>query len=68
MNTQKCKGCEEDKPLEEFGVDRRNKRGKKYRCKKCVSSQMAEYYQRNRSKIKEYAKKYYLENKEEGSK
>jgi len=64
MNKQKCSKCKEEKLYEEFYKDKRNPRGIKYQCKKCVGSHSTKYYKENKAKRKEYAKKYYQENKE----
>jgi len=81
MDTQKCTKCGEEKLLEEYNIDKTNKvTGRVRRCKKCVSSKMAEYYQKNKAarkaarkeqyekhkeKIKERALEYYHKHKEE---
>ena len=33
-----CPGCETEKPIRDFGSDKRNKDGKQHRCRECVNA------------------------------
>ena len=43
-----CAKCKQEKPINDFGLDRRISRGRKYSCKECVNSE-------RRGKYKEQA-------------
>ncbi|MET8987752.1 endonuclease VII domain-containing protein [Nonomuraea wenchangensis] len=45
-----CTGCRQEKPLAEFGKQRRNRDGLMYRCKACMSAGQRAYYSENREK------------------
>lgn len=60
-----CSKCEEEKPLEEFYVDRRNADGHGCQCKTCVKPKLAEYYQKNKATTIARSQKRYRENGEE---
>lgn len=55
-----CTKCGEEKPLEEFSIQRRTKDGRQPRCKACF----AEYRQTNRAAIAERKVIYYAENRD----
>jgi hypothetical protein len=49
-----CNKCRKEKPLSEFHQHPRNKDGRQYSCKECVSQYKAGYYVRNVDKIRRY--------------
>lgn len=64
MNSMKtCSKCGEKKPLDTFGKRAANRDGYDGRCKACVSSYSANYYQTNKSIRKEQQKAWYDNNK-----
>jgi len=47
-----CRGCGEEKPLEEYGVDKRATDGRKSRCKVCLRAEDREYSKRPEAREK----------------
>jgi len=43
MNTKTCRGCNQEKPLSDFGIDRSRKDGLNYRCRECFSKNDKSY-------------------------
>lgn len=39
-----CKGCQSDKPLEDFSLAKRGKDGRAYYCRPCAAAKRREYY------------------------
>jgi len=75
METKKCRCCQEDKSLDEFGKNSLKADGKHYYCKACVQAKMSKrrdyantyakkYYKDNQDKIIQNRKEYYENNKE----
>lgn len=77
METKKCCTCGEEKPLDQFPLGRRNIDGRHSYCKKCDAARSRKYYQDHKDERKAYdqtperkkfhkdwARNYYLENKE----
>ena len=65
---KKCKGCGEEKDLDDFGNDKKAKDGKISKCKECRNTNTQNYKKENKEKISEYNKKYDKDNKELKSK
>lgn len=61
---KKCKGCEDEKPIDEFGNDKQAVDGKTSKCKECRNNNTTKYKQVNKKKTSEYNKKYSNEHKE----
>jgi len=64
---KKCTKCGEEKLIDEFNKNGKNKDGSvryKSRCKVCVKEYNEEYYKENKEYYSEYQKKRYDENKE----
>ena len=53
-----CSGCHKEKTLSDFSNHKRNKDGKRYRCKECEKIQSRIYRENNPEKVKETHKKY----------
>lgn len=53
---KKCSRCNEFKPLEEFGVRKNSKDGRKEACKKCLNDIQKEYYrsEKGQKRAREY--------------
>jgi recombinational DNA repair protein (RecF pathway) len=56
--SQTCSKCGEDKPIYEFGLDKKRKNGYHHWCKCCVSLSNKEYYRLHPDKKKKYNKEY----------
>lgn len=52
METKICSTCKKEKPLSEFGKNRRMKDGHHYTCKQCVSDYQRKRYVKKGSKIR----------------
>ncbi|MCB1711167.1 MAG: endonuclease VII domain-containing protein [Candidatus Riesia sp.] len=52
-----CSGCDKDKSIEDFGIDRSEKDGRRFQCKICRNKKQREYAKNNKEKIKERNKK-----------
>lgn len=50
MNSRVCTQCGVDKPIADFGVDRRVACGRKARCKGCYKLYGKNYYRQNKVK------------------
>jgi len=61
---KKCSKCQELKDLNEFHKDQSRSDGYEHWCKKCKKEDRKRYRENNKEKIKEYGKKYILDNKE----
>lgn len=63
-----CTGCHEEKPIEEFSLDRKLSDGHNTRCKACVSRYMRARYERlgqeERDKNSQYMRRWRAENAE----
>ena len=79
INTKKCTGCKEEKPIHEFVKDKHVKSGYDSRCKKCIlkynrewnkknethrKSQQKQYREEHKEYLRERRKKYYRKNRE----
>lgn len=51
-----CADCKAEKPVQEFGLDRHTKRGRKYECKECTNAKRRGRYQAEN-------RKYHLQSK-----
>src|SRR3990167_1872093 len=60
MNTKVCSKCDEEKRIQEFGIDRKTRDGYNYQCKAC----RRQYYLDNRSHILERSLEYSKSNRE----
>ncbi len=60
---KKCCTCKEEKSLDNFRKDRRNKDGLHLVCNSCNSKNQRDWYKKNPEHVKAYAKKRYHENK-----
>lgn len=58
-----CAHCKEDKPLSEFGRNRRQRDGMAYRCKACNRKLSNEYYQRHPERVRERSRLYHEANR-----
>jgi hypothetical protein len=63
LETKICKGCGEEKNLEDFHKDKNTKDGYKAMCKECRKIETSEYCFKNREVIREKVKKYRENNK-----
>lgn len=54
MNFKRCCVCHEEKPLTEFGNNKRNLDGLQYACKVCYNERSKKWAKKHRSKIKTY--------------
>jgi len=61
---KKCKGCGEEKSLDDFGNDKKGADEKTSKCKTCRNNNTQKYKEEHKEKISEYNKKYNQENKE----
>jgi cytochrome c553 len=83
MKYRICKGCKEDKSIENYYKSASNVCGYNYKCKKCHNEDTKQrhknnkseyeakqriYYEKNKNKIKERAREYATENREKVSK
>ena len=59
-----CTKCGEVKPLEDFGVDNRNKSGRRACCKECHNAHNRKYLEDNRDDVNARKKKYREDNPE----
>ena len=59
-----CSKCGVDKPLTEFGKNRKNKDGRQNYCKACANEYARSYHKKNRGKILQYKKEYHEENRD----
>jgi hypothetical protein len=57
-----CTGCGEAKALEEFGPDRRNRDGRKARCRECDAERSRRRYAENVEEIRERRSRHYRAN------
>ncbi len=48
----RCVSCQESKPADQFSVDTSRPRGRKYRCKACLSASFAKRYAENPEKYR----------------
>ena len=67
METKFCKKCGEEKNIDEFSTDKRNKNGLSCKCKTCYKEYRDTHfkkYQKNKEKATTYNKIYYQLNKE----
>ncbi|PFQ72453.1 hypothetical protein COK15_28360 [Bacillus cereus] len=64
VEAKECTKCGEVKALSEYHSDKRGLAGKRSPCKLCESVRKGDYYQENKEKIVEQARKYRQENKE----
>lgn len=58
-----CGVCKIKKELSDFSKDIKTKSGVRYCCKICHSKKRKPYYYKNKKKLAEQSKKYYIENK-----
>lgn len=56
--TRICITCNQEKPVTEFGIDRRLKSGRISRCKSCIAEYTREYKKKHQKEIKEYNRVY----------
>lgn len=59
-----CTKCGIQKPLEEFGKDKKRKDGHVAQCKECLKAYRKEYHKKNKDKENAKNKEWYLKNKE----
>lgn len=59
-----CGRCGATKVLSEFHCDKGRKDGRRDYCKQCSTARNRDYYQRNKSRLAEYAKARYLANRD----
>ena len=64
MSTKVCTKCGAEKPLSEFYKSKATKDGLQFACKDCYKEYARKYYIENREKLKEEALKYRTENPE----
>lgn len=65
MDSKKCYKCGEEKPLSDYGSDKRNKTdGKKGCCKVCTSEAQRIWASNNKDKMKEIQRRYWEKNKD----
>jgi hypothetical protein len=64
MNTKKCTGCNEEKPINEFGPQKLGKFGVTSKCRPCARRATSDWQKKNRSKVNEKLKRWRDENKE----
>jgi hypothetical protein len=57
METKRCIGCGEEKPLDSFYRSKGAKDGRKSRCKPCAHAQTLEWRRANRERHNEYNRK-----------
>lgn len=62
---KKCTKCNKEKPVTEFSADSHHADGKRSTCKECDSRKWAEYYQKNRSRLRAKKRMYYHEHRDE---
>lgn len=60
--TKQCTGCNGHKSLDKFPIDSRTKEGLRANCKECKNSGSKKYRKKNKLRLKEYHKSYYVEN------
>lgn len=65
MLTKVCTKCKVEKPTESFPKDKRRKDGLFSWCKSCKSVSDGAVYSKNRNRILDRHKRYYLENKQQ---
>jgi hypothetical protein len=63
----RCYRCGEEKPADQFAVDRSKASGRKSICKPCDKAKGLAYYRRNRDRMLERAKARYRRRKKAGS-
>lgn len=63
-----CSGCGISKPINDFGVDKKNNDGLKNRCKICKNKQTRESRAKNKEKLRIYNAKYIVRKKKEAEK
>lgn len=64
MDTKECNKCQKEKPLTDYGKDKKNKDKLKSVCKICLSEYKKQYILLNKEKINDYNKLYRQENKD----
>lgn len=65
MKLKWCYDCKQNLPLDDFGNNRSKPDGKATECRQCKSKKDKLYRERNKQKIKDNKRKYYLENRNE---
>ena len=58
IGTKECRRCGIEKPVEEFGRDRKSKDGKRTMCKICATEYQREYFAKNPDKHQKYKEKW----------
>lgn len=58
--TTVCSKCHQEKPIEDFYTDKKNKTGRSYWCKECHKERHREYYVKNKYTINDKNRKYRL--------
>lgn len=64
MEIKICSKCKQEKPISEFGKNKKRKDGLKVYCKECRKKNGSLYYSKNKESINEKHKKHYHKNKE----
>lgn len=64
-NTKRCAVCGQEKTLDQFRPEKRNKDGLAGKCKDCARAHSADYYQKNRGKVLDAVKQRYQEKSDE---
>ena len=65
MKTKICTKCKEEKSLGEFNKDAHGKGGLRYTCKQCDKTKRRKYYNENKNKCRESARRGYYKFKKE---
>lgn len=55
--TKTCTMCQEEKPMDEFHRNSRNKDGRAYRCKKCMNKTVNEHHKREDYRARQISQK-----------
>lgn len=61
---KRCSKCEKEKPVDEFSKRKLAKDGHNCWCKTCAKDYAKIYCQKNKEKLREYHKKWYMDNKD----
>lgn len=62
FSSKQCKGCEENKPLEQYGKDAKQSDGKYPYCKDCQRQRNRDYYHANKEALNKYQRDWRLNN------